>query len=44
MQLMVPAPRDSYATEIRLTDKNVLLLVFENIAAQPKKESELSEA
>jgi hypothetical protein len=27
-----------------LTDKNVLLLVFENIAAQPKKESELSEA
>jgi hypothetical protein len=44
MQLMAHAPRDSNATEIKLTDKNVLLLVFGNIATHPRKETESTEA
>jgi hypothetical protein len=44
MQLMVQAPRDSNATAMRLTDKNVLALVFGNTSTQPRKEIELTEA
>jgi hypothetical protein len=44
MQFMVQAPRDSNSTVIRLTDKNLLLLVFGNTAIQPRKETELTEA